>query len=530
MHPLGSRPAVALYVLGLMVAVPYGVPASWGVTVPGVGRVTAERARLLTEQVEERKAPAPVASVAEVVGAVEVGGTQDEGQAEEAKANRAGLPFQKAAEPVGTAPVVAGGKGKMIEDPSGHALDHFYGALRKTERKEGVTRITYYGDSVIASDWITATLRRKMQGKFGDAGHGFILVADAWPGYHHDNISRFASKGWRVSRVVGPFSPDGLYGLGGVSFVADGPGMFATVGTAASGEFGRKVSKFKVTYAEAPGGGKLSLKLDDGEAQVISTAAESTTVKSVEVAAPDGAHKLEIRSLGGGPVRVFHSILEREEPGVVVDAVGIIGCRLRFLDKLDDEHWAEELKRRNPDLIAFTYGANESSDSFAYPMDQYEATARAVLAQVRKALPETSCLLVGPMDAADKKGEGFVSRPVIPAINAIQRRLAAELGCGFFDTWQAMGGQGSMGVWIQKGLGGADLVHPTGAGAEVIGGWVNDALMEGFGRFEGKLGLARAGAGSAVSGTDGTRTSGRGWTGRRSGRRWPWRPCACRVP
>jgi lysophospholipase L1-like esterase len=179
-------------------------------------------------------------------------------------------------------------------------------------------------------------------------------------------------------------------------------------------------------------------------------------------------------------------VLERSGPGVVVDAVGIIGCRLRFLDKIDDAHWKDELSRRDPSLIAFTYGANESGDAFAYPMDKYEETARAVLKQAKDDLPNASCLLVGPMDAADKKGDSFSTRPVIPAINEIQRKLAKELGCGFFDTWSAMGGYGSMGVWIQRGLGGADLVHPTSTGAEVIGGWVHKALMEGYAGWKAK--------------------------------------------
>jgi lysophospholipase L1-like esterase len=484
MHPLASRPALTLYLLGTLAAVPHGLPADLALP----GGLTVARLRLFAP-LPEPSAPVAAAPVeASTVGAVEVGGTEDDGHAEVAPAApaRPGLPFQKT--PEATASPELKAKGRSIEDPSGKALDAFFASLARTEAKQdgAITRITYYGDSVIASDWITATLRRKLQGQFGDAGHGFILVADAWPGYHHDNIARFASKGWKVSRVVGPYAPDGIYGLGGVSFVADGPGMFATVGSAKSGEVGRSVSRFRVTYAEHPGGGKLSLKLDGGEARVLSTSADTPAVKTADIEAPDGAHNLEIRSLGGGPVRVFHTILERDVPGVVVDAVGIIGCRLRFLDKMDDAHWADELKRRNPNLIAFTYGANESGDSFAYPMDQYEATARAVLKQARDALPGASCLLIGPMDAADKRGDALVSRPVVPAINNIQRKLAAELGCGFFDTWQAMGGHGSMGVWIQRGLGGADLVHPTSSGAELIGGWVHGALMEGFAAFKAR--------------------------------------------
>ena len=363
-HPLLTRPALTLYTLAALVAAPYLAPAR----LPLVARL-----RLLQPREEAPAAPAtlPVPEVGEAA----IGATDDQAgtPAEPATpGGKQGLPFAKPSAPVDPAPLLDGPPPRALEDPSGTALDAFYAQLDRTERKEdgAITRITYYGDSVIASDWITGTLRRKLQARFGDAGHGFILIADAWAGYHHDNIARFASKGWKVSRVVGPYAPDGLYGLGGVSFVADGPGMYASVGTATSGDFGRAVSRFVVTYAEHPGGGKLSLKLDDGEAQVLSTAADATSVKTIEVDAPDGPHKLEIRSNGGGPVRVFHVVLERSGPGVVVDAVGIIGCRLRFLDKIDDAHWRDELARRDPSLIAFTYGANESGDAFAYPMDK----------------------------------------------------------------------------------------------------------------------------------------------------------------
>jgi hypothetical protein len=69
-------------------------------------------------------------------------------------------------------------------------------------------------------------------------------------------------------------------------------------------------------------------------------------------------------------------------------------------------------------------------------------------------------------------------------MNQIQRKLAAELGCAFFDTWQSMGGYGSMSGWMQRGLGGADMIHPTSTGAEVIGGWIYKALLDSYGKFQ----------------------------------------------
>ncbi len=174
---------------------------------------------------------------------------------------------------------------------------------------------------------------------------------------------------------------------------------------------------------------------------------------------PDGDHELEVRATSAN-ARAFGVWMERDEPGVVLDSIGIQGCRIRFLDQSDDAHFAEQLQLRDPALTVFEYGMNESEDGELYPLDQYEATMKAVLAQVKAALPRSSCLLVGPLDRVDKRGDTFHSRPVIPKLAAIQRKVAGEVGCAYWDTFTAMGGAGSMGTWFQRGLGGADFAHP----------------------------------------------------------------------
>src|SRR5262245_14980939 len=75
-----------------------------------------------------------------------------------------------------------------IEDPSGHALDHFFDALGKAESGQAVARVSHYGDSPITNDGITSTIRRQLQRRFGDAGHGFILIDKPWGWYEHAGI------------------------------------------------------------------------------------------------------------------------------------------------------------------------------------------------------------------------------------------------------------------------------------------------------------------------------------------------------
>jgi lysophospholipase L1-like esterase len=177
---------------------------------------------------------------------------------------------------------------------------------------------------------------------------------------------------------------------------------------------------------------------------------------------------------------LFGVVLERDGPGVVLDALGVQGARIRFLDKQDDRHWADQLSLRSPQLLVYQFGANESADGFLYPMADYYRTMRDVLEQGKRALPRSSCLVVGAMDRAAKVGDEIVSLRVMPQLLENQKRAALDAGCAFFDTWTAMGGAHSMPRWVKKGLGQADLTHPTSVGAEIIGTWLYRALMASY--------------------------------------------------
>ena len=92
--------------------------------------------------------------------------------------------------------------------------------------------------------------------------------------------------------------------------------------------------------------------------------------------------------------------------------------------------------------------------------------------------------MVGPLDRATKTSDGYGASAFVPKLANAQRQVAHEAGCAYWDTFGAMGGSGSMGIWVQRGLGQADLAHPSGAGAEVLGNWIYLALMDGYEAFK----------------------------------------------
>jgi lysophospholipase L1-like esterase len=369
-----------------------------------------------------------------------------------------------------------------IEDPSGHTLDDFFARLDRTERKEpgAITRILHYGDSTIASDYVSGTLRRRLQSRFGDAGHGFILIANPWEWYFHNDVAHSSDGEWKASRLAGPYTNDGMYGLGGVSFTSYG-GEVAWFGTAPRGDFGRHVSRFDVYYLEQPGGGDVDLVVKGRPVERFSTRGPSKVSRIHAVHVDDGEARLAVRPVGNGPVRLFGVALERDEPGVVYDALGAHAAMAVYWKQQSRSHWRDELALRDPALIAFQYGTNES-DLWRLDREEYEHALTELVDELREIAPRTPLLILAPLDRAEHHDGKVVTKKVILDLVAIQERVALAHGAAFWNTFEAMGGEGSMARWVRAKpqLAGGDLTHPTPLGAEVIGDMLSDALVAGY--------------------------------------------------
>ncbi|MBU0552204.1 hypothetical protein KKF91_13545 [Myxococcota bacterium] len=368
-----------------------------------------------------------------------------------------------------------------IEDPQG-SMSRFYRALDST-RDGGVARAMHYGDSMITGDYITRTARRLLQKKFGDGGHGFVLAGRTAPWYGRTNLQLGTSKGWEVFKLTRPQIKDRAYGVGGATFIAQGGGEWVSFKPTGEEGQGELVSRAQVYYMAQPGGGKLELEIGHSKVEINTRASAGS--RKVEIVTSEGPHQIRLRTLGGGPVRLFGVALERDQ-GVVYDSLGVDGTRAKLLKRMNQDHWHEQLRQRQPDLIILHYGTNESQAD-GLTAARYKANLTETVGLLRLALPGVSCLIVAPMDRAirDKKSGKLVTRPVIKLIVRVQREVAYAQGCAFWNTWRAMGGEGSLARWYaaRPQLAGGDLTHPTRLGADRIGAMLFAALMDGYGAY-----------------------------------------------
>jgi hypothetical protein len=369
-----------------------------------------------------------------------------------------------------------------LENPN--ALANFYRSLRRSAAAEqgAITRIAHYGDSAVAADEITRTARRRLQTRFGDAGHGFMLTAKGSMYYGHRDVQHRESDGWELMSIVRRPLRTGLYGYGGV--VATGqPGEYAQFGTVSSGPIGRAVSRFEVYYQRYASGGELRLSVDGAAGESVHTHADVAEDGWELLRVPDGEHSLSLRARG--EVRLYGVSQERDVPGVVYDALGLVGARADRLLDADPKHMAAQIAHRDPALLVLGFGGNEAGNDHL-DAGRYERDLIKVVRLMRSGKPEMSCLLFGPLDQGERNGRGdIVTLHALPMIVEVQRRVAASQGCAFFDTLAAMGGEGAVARWYRASprLFSPDFRHATPAGYALIGEMYYQALLKGYAEY-----------------------------------------------
>ncbi|HVJ94455.1 MAG TPA: GDSL-type esterase/lipase family protein [Labilithrix sp.] len=375
-----------------------------------------------------------------------------------------------------------------LERPT--ALRRFFESLARLEAGQAQqdVRIMQFGDSHTAADIQTAAVRRALQTRFGDGGRGFVAIGRPWKRWVQEGVRVGMSKVWAPEKVKierGKLTGDGLYGLSGI-------GLFTRHrGARAWADVSTKASRAELAYLEQPKGGAFDVFVDGARVVRVSTrgAKTASAFRAFDVA-EGSLRQVEIRAVGDGDVRVFGMSLERDNHGVVVDALGINGARISTVLSWNEQHWAEQLRHRDPSLVVLAYGTNESTD---LEMSQQALERQIVdaLGRIARAVPAASCLLLGPPDRAIETKDGWVTAPKMVEIIAAERRVAEAAGCAFYDQFAAMGGEDSIAAWAAEDPPRAqkDRVHLTREGYAQLGSTFASDLMRAYAAWRRESGL-----------------------------------------
>ncbi len=369
------------------------------------------------------------------------------------------------------------------------SMAHFYDRLAAIASAEAgepdadappKARVLVYGTSLNGADRTTQVLREGLATHFGDGGRGFIPIARGWQS-HRQKAVRWSFRGWNVEIVNSGRYRDGLYGLAGI-FALSEPGVStASFGTVDEGTINRAVSRFEIYYRARRRGGTMAVEVDGGPATMVDTSAEEGADARHIVEVPEGAHTMTL-SRARGALRLYGVVMENDQPGTVVDAASLIGAYTAVFRHLDSEHWAEQIRTRETDLLLFWMGGNDAAGPYGFDAEDYRAHYARSLRRARAGRPEAACLVMGILDKGERRRGRIVSLERVEPMIEAQRAAASDAGCAFFDTYRATGGEGTVARWreARPPLLIADLGHLTDAGSEVVGTLLLKALLKGY--------------------------------------------------
>lgn len=413
-------------------------------------------------------------------------------------------------------------------DPSGvnREMDKFYEALDHASQRP--VRIAYYGDSFVEGDILTADLREMFQQRYGGNGVGFVDIGHVADGFR---ISvKHSHKGWaehHANDKKGSGYKGELAGISGNYFLPSGTGVNTLTCSTQYGAAHLAKADVATIYYVAGSNLSLTASIDGGDPRVIHGSAnmpaaseptydtvyeptDSTDstghpiMRAVKVQRePAGASTSE---LSGGEIRAerisgpltsiemkahgngrFFGIALDGKSGVCVDNFSMRSSNGVYLSGIPSATLSQFNKLRPYDLIVLHFGLNVASPK----VKDYSAYARQmgeVVDHFRHAFPGASILVVSCSDRGKRGNDGQIhTMPGITELGAYQRRLASDHRVAFWNLYEGMGGDGSIGTMKENKQANLDYTHINRAGGKYVAQILFDVLMNGKKNYDQRM-------------------------------------------
>ena len=315
-------------------------------------------------------------------------------------------------------------------------------------------RIAVIGDSYIEGDIFTQDLRDALQSQYGGRGVGYVGADSEVKGFRR-SVNHSAS-GWKEHSIFREKNHE--YPLQG-KFHTGSAGAKATY-TASSRYAGTQGwSRSRVMFI-APASGTITLTTDGGE-QIFDVAADAGKVQCVEL--PGATTKLTVSSTVPG-LKMLGAWLD-DKAGVTVDNMSIRGYAGLSHRKIPAAMASQTRQYIDYDMIILEFGINALSEK-QKDYSNYRKTMASVARHMKELYPRADIVIMGIGDRGIKLGGQVQSMPTAAAMVAAQRGAARDAGVLFWDTREAMGGEGAVLEWRKQKLVNADYIHLNDKGGK----------------------------------------------------------------
>ena len=360
-------------------------------------------------------------------------------------------------------------------------LAAFYAALDSVSTMP--VRIVHYGDSQIEEDRITNILREQWQKAYGGGGVGLLPLHQTIPTrtirqwLSINDVAQTAQGGPKRHLVYGPRSmrlaEGDDYGVMGQVAVMDS--------TLVAGSEDIVLHIEPIDKKRHPHNyfNRLRLLADSLSGYIL---AQDTTLYFQRsdlpslITLPDSTTQCELHLHGKGHV---YAVLLETPTGVMVDNIPMRGCSGNIFTRIDSVQLRDFYRDTNTRLIILQFGGNmiPQTENPSTISGYVRSTLRQQVRYIRACAPQASILFIGPSDMSTRIDGEMTTYPLVPYMDRLLRKMAAEEQIAYWSMYDAMGGKDSMVRWVENGLAGSDYVHFTRSGANNIGKKLYNWLM-----------------------------------------------------
>jgi len=345
-------------------------------------------------------------------------------------------------------------------------------------------RIIHLGDSQIENDRMTALIRYRMQRNFGGTGTGLVQAIPLYSGslsYQQEESGawlRYTYFGRRDSTITHKsYGIMGAFASVPIPVEDTWPMLYYRFNTSRRSGQVQRIRVFIHSYVS---GAAVAFQVNDEISDTLRGFPDGYSVV-------DFSHLEEIKEVRikfnlpeGGRI---YGISFESEGGMQVDNIAMRGGSGLIFTSMSRASQEAMFDQLSPGLILLQYGGNV----VPYMSSTYYRRAfKRQLLFFKEVCPGTPVIVIGPSDMAIRENGHFVTYPGLEGIRNALRDAALESGFGFWDLYDAMGGQNSMASFVHSDppLASSDYVHFTNLGINLVAEMFYNALMLEYKEFE----------------------------------------------
>jgi len=370
-----------------------------------------------------------------------------------------------------------------------NALRKFFDKLNALSQYRTKIHILHYGDSQIEGDRMTGFIRERLQNQFGGNGPGLVPATNVYNTFAF--TQEYSSNFQRYTCFGGEKLKNKKYGLMGsaarftpeysdsIDIAQQTDEKIAWIQIAASPRAFSRARKFST----------VKMYYNSCIVPCAINVYENETLIHQDSLISDGQPHIFKLTFANTPQPLRFEFISAISPtisnfslegdfGLQMSNIAMRGSSGNIFGNMDRATTQIAFNELGVELIIMQFGGNSVphfQDSSA--VRNYARYFKGQLNTLKTMRPSAAIIVIGPSDISQLKEGVYSSYPLLAYCVEQMKKQSIEAGAGFWNLYDAMGGENSMPAWVDKGLAGNDYIHFSVNGARVAAQLFYDAFM-----------------------------------------------------